>query len=69
MCICHANVPVVCATFQIFQAIISTFVHGFQNNLAQLFALRSKSAILNICTGRLKVKVTLEGQNDKMVIN
>ena len=26
-------------------AIIGTFMHGFQNNLAQLFCLRSKSAI------------------------
>ena len=30
-------------------------MHGFQKNLAQLF-------IRNICSGRLKVKVTLEGQ-------
>ena len=29
--------------------------NGFQNNLALLF-------ICNICSGRLKVKVTLEGQ-------
>ena len=30
-------------------------MHEFQNNLAQLF-------IENICSGKLKVKVTLEGQ-------
>ena len=30
-------------------------MHGFQNNLAQLF-------IWNICSGRLKVKATLEGR-------
>ena len=27
------------------RAITSTFMHGFQNNLAQLFSLRSRSAI------------------------
>ena len=37
-------------------------MHGFQNNLAQLLFLRSTSVIRNICSGRLKVKVTLEGQ-------
>ena len=42
-------------------AITSTFMHGFQNNLAQLFSLTSRSAIRNICSGRLKVRVTLEG--------
>ena len=36
-------------------AIISTFIHGFQNELAQLF-----------CSGRLKVKVTLGGQKTKL---
>ena len=33
-------------------------MHGFQNNLAQLF-------MLNVCSGKLKVKVTLEGQTIK----
>ena len=33
-------------------------MHGFQNNLAQLF-------IWNICSGRLKIKVTLEDQTVK----
>ena len=37
-------------------------MHGFQNNLVQLFSLRSSSAIWNIGCGRLKVKVTLGGQ-------
>ena len=37
-------------------------MHGFQNNFAQVFSLRSSSAIRNICLGRLKVKVTLEDQ-------
>ena len=27
------------------QAVTSTFMHGFQNNLAQLFSLRSRNAI------------------------
>ena len=36
-------------------AITSTFMHEFQNNLALL-------VICNICSGKLKVKVTLEGQ-------
>ena len=39
-----------------------SLVDGFQNNLAQLFFLRSSSAFWNICLGRLKVKVTHEGQ-------
>ena len=30
-------------------------MHGFQNNMAQMF-------IANICSGKLKDKVTLEGQ-------
>ena len=37
-------------------------MHGFQNNITQLFSLRSRNAVGNICSGRLKVKVTLEGQ-------
>ena len=44
------------------QVIPCTFVHGIQNNLAQLASLRSKSAIRNICSGRLKVKVTHDGK-------
>ena len=44
------------------QAITCTFVHGFQNNLAQLVSLKSKIATGDICSGRLKVKVTLDGQ-------
>ena len=42
------------------QAKTSAFMYGFKNNLAQLFSFRS--AMWNICSGRLKVKVTLEGQ-------
>ena len=30
---------------ELVQAITSMFMHGFQNNLAQLFSLTSKSAI------------------------
>ena len=37
-----------------------TFMHGFQNNLAQLLSSRSRSAIWKICSGKLKVKVTLD---------
>ena len=44
------------------RAIICTFMHGYQNYLAQLLSSRSRSAIRTICSGRLKVKVTLEGQ-------
>ena len=36
----------------------STFMQGFRNNMAQLF-------IRNIFSGKLKVKVTLEGQTIK----
>ena len=35
--------------------VTSTFKHVFQNNLTQEF-------IRNLCSGRLKVKVTFEGQ-------
>ena len=44
------------------RAITGTFMHGFQNNFAQLSSLRRRSAVQNICLRRLKVKVTLEGQ-------
>ena len=50
-------------------AITPTFMHGFQNNLVQLFSLRSSSAISNIYSGMWKVKVTLEGQMIKWPIN
>ena len=40
-------------------------MNGFQNNFAQLFSLRSRTASWNICSGKLKVKVTLEGQTIK----
>ena len=43
------------------RAITSTFMHVFQNNLAQLFSLRRRSAFETFLGG-LKVKVTLEGQ-------
>ena len=46
----------------------SIFVHGFQNYLAQLFSLRKSRAMRNTYSGRLQVKVTLWGQNDKMVV-
>ena len=42
--------------------ITSIFIHGFQNDMVQLFSMMRRSAIGNICSGRLKVKVTLEGQ-------
>ena len=44
------------------RAITGIFIHGFQNNFAQLLSLRRRSAIQNHCLRRLKVKVTLEGQ-------
>ena len=44
------------------RAITPTFLFGFQNSFEQVFSLKSSSAIWNICLGRLKVKVTLEGQ-------
>ena len=47
---------------KLFPAITPTFMHGFQNNSAQVFSLTSSSAIRNICLGMLTVKVTLEGQ-------
>ena len=48
--------------FRFVQAITYTFMHGSQNKLAQFFFLKSGSAIWNICSGRLKVKIILEGQ-------
>ena len=40
------------------RAIIGTFMHGFQNNFAQLLSSRRKSAVQNINLRRLMVKVT-----------
>ena len=40
----------------------STIMDGFQNNLTQLFSIMCRCAICNICSGRPKIKVTLEGQ-------
>ena len=37
------------------RAITSTFINGFQKNLAQLLSLRSRSTLWNIFSGRLKV--------------
>ena len=49
-------------TFELIRAITSTCMQRFQNNFAQAFFLRSSGAICNIYLGRLKVKVTVEGQ-------
>ena len=43
---------------ELVRAITCTFMQGFQNNFAQLLSLRSESAVRNICSRRLKVKVT-----------
>ena len=40
-----------------------------QNNLAQLFSLKGRIAILNFCRGRLKVKVTLGGRSGGGVVD
>ena len=55
MCIVHACMHL----SGLVQAITCTCMHGFQINLAQLFSLRSRRAIWNICYVRLKVKVIL----------
>ena len=45
-CICLCWALCVCVhPSEFVSAITCTFVHGFQNNLAQLFSLRSRSAI------------------------
>ena len=44
-------------------------IYEFQNNLAQLFSLRSRNAIWNIFPCRLKVKDTLKVQMIKRVLN
>ena len=46
---------------ELVRAITGTFMHGFQNNFAQLLSSRRRSVIQNICSRTLKVKVTLEG--------
>ena len=46
----------------------STFVHGFQNNLAKLFSQRSSSDFRNIFPGNLEVNVTLEDQMIKWLL-
>ena len=43
---------------ELVRAITCTFMHGVQNNFAQLLPLIRKSAMGNIFSGRLKVKVT-----------
>lgn len=45
--------------------ITTTFMHGFSQNKAQLVFLRSSSAVWISCSGRLKTKVTHEGQRKK----
>ena len=50
-------------------AITWTYMHGFQNNLAQLFSLKGRVAILNFCWGRLKVNVTLGGRSGGGVVD
>ena len=47
---------------ELVRAITCTFMHGFQNNFAHLLSSRRRSAVRNIFSRRLKVKVTLEGQ-------
>ena len=42
-----------------------TCANGIQNNLAQLFSIMRRCAILNICVD--KVKVTVQGQMLKLV--
>ena len=44
------------------RAITPRLMFGFQKSFEQVFSLKSSSAIRTICLGRLKVKVTLEGQ-------
>ena len=43
------------------QALTPTFMQRLQNKLAQFISFMSSSVIYNICSGRWKVKVTLEG--------
>ena len=50
------------ASVRIYSGHNSTFVHGFQNNLAKLFSQMSSSAVRNICSCSVEVNVTLEGQ-------
>lgn len=51
-----------CACVRPSEFVRATFMHEFQNNVAQLLSLSSRSAISNIYSDRLKGKVTLECQ-------
>ena len=44
------------------RAITSTFMHGFQNNYAQLFSWQVEVSVETFFSDKLKVKLTLEGQ-------
>ena len=65
VCTCVVRACVVRASVWFVWAITFTFMHGFQNNTAQMFSVRSRSAIRNICSDKLKVKVTLGAQTIK----
>ena len=47
---------------ELVRAITCTFMHRCQNSFAQLLSSKKRSAVRSICSRRLKVKVTLEGQ-------
>ena len=58
----RSHLKVKWSKIELVRAITPIFMCGIQNNLQQVFSSRRISAILNNCLGRLKVKVTLEGQ-------
>ena len=59
-CMCMRAFCVVHAQSGFVRAITCTFVHGFQNNMAQLVSSMSKVPFETFFSGRLKVKVTLK---------
>ena len=59
---CMVRASCMRASVQICLGHNSTFVHGFQNNLAKLFSQTNSSAIRNMCSGSVEVEVTLGGQ-------
>ena len=62
VCACIVRALCILASVWLCSGHNSTFRHGFQNNLEKLFSQMSSSAIRNICSGSLEVKVTLEDQ-------
>ena len=60
--VCACVCACVNLSVRICRTITSTIVDGFQNTMTYLFSIMCRYAARNLCSGRPKVKVTLEGQ-------